>query len=163
MSDMRSLIQCAVSIFVIVTCAGMATAQSVGDMKIVARDGEWEMRQSKDSFSDKISCVLIPTKRPHIQITNKSLSISYRGRGGIQGYEVRVDDDPPSKMELPSSIEKQAQILYFEAAVFEQILTSKRLRVQAFTVLNNIVTDDIDIAGAKSLVTRLRTLCPDKK
>ena len=66
-------------------------------------------------------------------------------------------------MELPSSIEKQAQILYFEAAVFEQILTSKRLRVQAFTVLNNIVTDDIDIAGAKSLVTRLRTLCPDKK
>jgi hypothetical protein len=163
MSDMRSLTQCAVSIFVIVTCAGMATAQSSGDMKTVARDGEWEIRQSKDSFSDKTSCVLMPSKRPHIQITNNSLYISYRGRGGIQTYKVRVDDDPPSKTELPSSIEKGIQALGFEAAAFEEILKSKRFRVEVFTVLNNIVTDDIDIAGAKRLVTRLRTLCPDKK
>jgi hypothetical protein len=143
----------AVSILLIVACADMASAQTIGDMKTVARDGEWELRQSKDTFSDKDSCVLMPSKRPHIQITSNSLYISYRGRGGVKGYTVRVDDEPPSQMQLPSDIEQGIQALGFQGKAFEQVLEAKRIRVQY----------DINIAGAKRLLARLRTLCPGNK
>jgi hypothetical protein len=157
---MSNNIQRSILIFAIVMCAGTATAQSLGET--VARDGEWELRQSKDNFTDKKSCVLISFKRPHIQITNTTLYISYRGRGGIQAYEVRVDDDPPSKMQLASDIEKQIQALGFQGAEFEEVLKSKRLRVKGVG-FSSFVTDDIDIVAAKRLLTRMRTLCPDQK
>src|SRR5262249_8770063 len=142
---------------------GPAVGQKgVEAMKIVAKEGTWELRRGKDGFTNKPSCVMTVAKKPYIQIGRASLSVSYRNRGGIQSYQVRLDDEPEGEMTLPSEIEKQAALLVFEKDAFETIMKTKRIRIRVATASSSIVTDDIDMKGADRLHAKLRDLCPEE-
>jgi hypothetical protein len=146
-------------------CLGGATnagAGSVGDLKVVAKEGTWELRHGKDTFSDKPSCVITVAAKPYIQIERGAFSVGYRGRGGVQMYEVRLDDEPESRPALPSDTEKQGGFLIWRNDAFETIMKAKRVRIKAFTVLSSVLTDDIDMKGTDRLYARLRELCPEE-
>lgn len=135
-----------------------AEAQGLGE--VVARQGSWELRRSKDSFSDKSSCVITVTGKPYIQVSPGSIFFSYRGRGGVEGYQYRIDDAPASSMQLPTNIEKQIAAIELKGAVFERILKSNRLRVQTLTLVAGIQNDDVSLVGLEPLYRRMRGLCP---
>jgi hypothetical protein len=107
---MRTLTLAAVAMLML---AITSNAQKIGEMKPVDRDGIWELREGKDNFTDKSSCVILPPKQPNIQISDNSMYVSYRGRGGLKGYTLRVDDDPPGQMQLPSPIERDTAAITF--------------------------------------------------
>jgi hypothetical protein len=147
----------------IAACVGGTTVAAAGpveQMKVVAKEGTWELRHGKDAFSDKPSCVMTVVAKPYIQIGTGAFSVSYRGRGGVKGYQVRLDDEPEGRMNLPSDIEKQMSALMWEGDAFETLMKAKRARIQVLTVLNGLVLDDIDMKGTDRLYARLRQLCP---
>ena len=148
-----------------VVAAAMATTVTAGPidtMKVIAKEGIWELRQGKDAFSDKSSCVMTVATKPYIQIDSGAFSVSYRGRGGVQGYQVRLDEEPEGKMQLPNAIEKQGGFLIWQGDAFETVMKAKRVRIQVVTVLPSMVTDDIDMKGAPRLYARLLQLCPEE-
>ena len=53
-------------------------------------DGDWQLRQHKDTMTDKLTCVVLATARPYIQFSIGQLYISYAGRGGVDGYTYRI-------------------------------------------------------------------------
>lgn len=119
----------------------------------------WVLNKSKDRMTDKISCVVSPPGKPFIQVNLGSLYISYRSRGGLQGFQYRIDDAPISRMQLPTPIEQQISAAHIRGATFDQILRSRRLRVQALTLVAGVITDDVDLSGLSAVYARMQREC----
>ena len=97
-------------------------------------------------MTDKKQCTALYDDRSNVQLTPESLAIGFGGRGGIQGYKLRLDDATAGEMQLPTDDEKQLQVIFVNGSVYDQVKASKRLRLQAITVLNSIVDEDIDMS-----------------
>jgi hypothetical protein len=126
---------------------------------VVAVDNGWELRVLKDGFRSKISCVISPTGKPWIQMSPNQLYISYQGRGGVEGFTIRMDEYPPEEMRLPSPIDKSIGAVHFKDTEFSRLMTASRLRVQTFTVLRELKNEDMDLAGAKRLYKKMPPEC----
>jgi hypothetical protein len=126
---------------------------------VTAVDGGWELRVIKDGFSDKVNCVISPATRPWVQISVGHLYISYQGRGGVEGYTVRTDDNPAGLMQLPTPIDKSVGTVHFKDAAFYDIMAANRLRVQTFTVLRELKDEDLDLVPAKRLYKKMGPEC----
>ncbi|MET4804591.1 hypothetical protein [Bradyrhizobium sp. LB11.1] len=126
---------------------------------VAAIDGGWELRVIKDGFSSKTSCVISPTGKPWIQMSPGQLYISYHGRGGVEGFTVRMDEYPPEEMQLPTPIDKSIGMVHFKGSEFSRLMTANRLRVQTFTVLRELKNEDMNLAGAKRLYKKMPPEC----
>lgn len=140
-----------------------AIAGSIADMKVVATSSNWELRTENDSFSGETSCVIVQKDHFSIQVNLDSFYVSYHGRGGVQGYKFRIDDNPPSEMRIPSQIEKDIDAVAFSGADFGEIIRARRLRVQALTYTNGVQDDDIDLRGLAALFGQMSSGCPGGK
>lgn len=129
----------------------------------VATDSGWELRVSKDKFTDEVSCIITPTGRPWIQISVGNLFISYRGRGGVKGYTLRIDDNPPGQMRLASPLETQISMVNLSGDLFVDSMAGNRLRVQTFTVLNELKDEDIELGPVKRLYKKMGPECERPK
>jgi SPOR domain len=119
-------------------------------------DGGWQLRRVKDTMTDKKECILSPVGKPHIQITVGDLYISYRGRGGVQGFSYRLDDGPVSKMQLATDIERQIGAVHISGDAFNHILRASRLRVETFTVLSTLLNEDLAVSGMRNLYAKMQ-------
>ena len=119
------------------------------------------MRKLKDAMTDKIDCIISPTNNPNVQVSKSDLYISYRGRGGVGGFTYRIDDNPVSAMQLPTDQDKQVGFVHISGAVFNQVLTASRLRVQTVTLLSALVNEDLQLAGMRRLYAKMQQECRD--
>ena len=126
----------------------------------IITDAGWQFRKSKDNFSDKLSCVISPAGKPHVQVNVGSIYISYRGRGGVQGFQYRIDDLPESGMQLPTDIEKQIGAIAIKGSHFDRVLSGSRLRVSTLTLVSGIQQEDLALAGMTRLYPRMVRECP---
>jgi hypothetical protein len=117
------------------------------------------MRRTVDSFSDKTTCVLTPKGNTTVQISRGALYIIYTNRGGLKGYEYRIDDAASSGMRLPSRAEERSGILEFTGQEFSAALTARRLRFQTLTFVGGIINEDINMAGANRLYDKMISAC----
>lgn len=131
--------------------------------RAAATDGGWELRITKDNFTDKTSCVISPTGRPWVQINVGNLYISYAGRGGVAGFTLRVDDHPPGQMQLPTPIDKQIGAVHLSGDKFFDAMAGNRLRVQTFTVLRELKDEDLDLAPVKRLYKKMGPECEQRQ
>ena len=122
--------------------AGLATDP------VIFSAGEWSVRKSKDPITDKTSCTALYGKRLDIQLGSDRLYFSLRGRGDMQGYVVRIDDDPAIHMQLATPIERKISAFGITGPTFKQVLSAKRLRTQAITIFNSTIDEDISLEGA---------------
>jgi hypothetical protein len=97
--------------------------------------------------------------KAYVQMSNDDLYVSYRGRGGVQGFKYRFDEGPPSEMQIPSDIEKQIGAIKISGAAFQQLLRSSRLRIETLTLISGIANEDINLTGARPLYTRMLREC----
>jgi hypothetical protein len=123
-------------------------------------EGSWQMRRTKDNMTDKQSCVISPAGKPYVQVTAQDLYISYRGRGGVQAFRYRIDDGPPSELQLVSDINKQIGALQIKGSTFDRIVRANRLRVSALSVLSSMNEEDLPLDGLSRLHARLLKECP---
>ena len=123
--------------------AGLATEPTV------FTSGEWSVRRGKDSMTDKPSCTGLFRNRYDIQLNEKAFFLSLKGRGGVDVYTLRFDDEPPLEMRGASDIEKSMGTMVLSGADFNKLLDAKRLRVRVSTILDSIVEEDINLTGLK--------------
>jgi hypothetical protein len=137
------------------------SAETVNEMEVVAEDRNWQLRTSRDDFSDKISCVITNKKNKWVQVSPDHFYIAYRGRGGIKGHEYRIDNTASSGMQLPSDMDEKLGIVSYSGGTLGKILRAKRLRVQALTVLNTLENDDINLEGLVKLYIKMKSSCSE--
>lgn len=137
--------------------ATAVAAQPIGP--VVERDGIWELRKSRDSFTDKTACVITPTGQIYVQISRGSLYINYSGRGGIRGWQIRLDEGQVSQMTIPGRINERLGILQISGPQFDQIMKSRRLRIQALTLISGIKNEDFQLNGLARLYQRMMQTC----
>lgn len=85
--------------------------------------------------------------------------ISFRGKGGVKGYEYRLDDLPKSDMKLASDIEKKMSAVILDGSDFYQINSAKRLRIQVLPILHRLLFEDIPLAGFSNAVAYMEKYC----
>lgn len=143
-------------------CAGAAAllaAPASADLKLSGEPvGDWYIYSEADAMTDELSCVAYYKDGKFIQLTDDSLAVAYRGRGGIKGYQLRFDEGAPTSMQLPSRSEERIGALILRGKTFDQVLAANRLRVQGVTVLNSIENDDIDLTDANAAIGQMQTM-----
>jgi hypothetical protein len=122
-------------------------------------DSGWELKIKKDGFTDQTTCVISPIGRPWVQISVGNLYISYQGRGGVAGFTMRLDDSGPEPMRLPSPTDKSVGLVHLGGEEFFSIMAANRLRVQTFTVLQELKDEDLSLAGARRLYQKMPPVC----
>jgi hypothetical protein len=120
--------------------------------------GPWFVDESIDTMTDKKRCTALYKNDWTIQGVSNNLFVSLKGRGGVQGYTLRFDNDPADEMQFASSTEKDisAIILGYN---FERATKAKRLRIQINTLVSGIVVEDIDLAGFSEAVNYMKDRC----
>jgi hypothetical protein len=118
--------------------------------------GKWTVYFDTDQMSDEKQCTALYDDRAQVQLTPTSLAIGYRGRGGISGYRIRLDDAPALPLQPATSDEESMGVVFIGGHIFNEVLAAKRVRVQALTVLNTIIDEDIDLSSVEE-VKRLFT------
>jgi hypothetical protein len=124
-------------------------------------DGGWQLRRIKDAMTDETTCILSPVGKPYVQISVRDLYISYRTRGGVQGFQYRLDDGPISDMEIPTDTEKQIGFVHISGDAFNRVLRASRLRVQVVTLISGLQTEDLAVSGMRSLYAKMQRECHD--
>lgn len=117
--------------------------------------GSWYIHSKSDAMTDELSCVAYFKDEPQIQLTPDSLAVTYRGRGGIEGYRLRFDDQEASGLLLPSSVERRIGAIILRDNVFERIRSSRRLRIQGVTLISGMANDDIDLTDAGTAISKM--------
>ena len=115
--------------------------------------GKWLIYGEVDAMTDKKECLAYYGDKKYIQVTKGSFAVGYRGRGGLQGYTLRFDDEPALSMKLPTDLEKQVGAFFIESS---KLMTFSRLRIQALTLVSGVANDDIDLTGFPDVIARLQ-------
>ena len=123
-----------------------AIAQRLSKAPIIATEANWKVLQIKDAMTDKVSCVAIYKDNHDIQLSPGTLYISYKGRGGVASYSIRIDDAPAGKLHLTSKTEENLSTIIIENEL-PKITMAKRLRVSGLTVLKTLISEDLDLDG----------------
>jgi hypothetical protein len=123
-----------------------AIAQSLTEAPVIAAEANWKVLQIKDAMIDKVSCVAIYKDNHDIQLSPGILYISYKGRGGVASYSIRIDEAPPGKLHLASKTEENLSTIIIEKEL-PKITKAKRLRVSGLTVLKTLISEDLDLNG----------------
>lgn len=113
----------------------------------VGSAGKWTVYVEKDAMSDETRCTALYDDRSQIQLSPKSLGISYRGRGGVQAYRIRLDEAPAQSLRPATDIERKVGAAVIEGAKYREVLTAQRVRVQAYTLRNMVIDEDIDLSS----------------
>ncbi len=121
--------------------------------------GKWTVESEADPMTDAKSCTAYydPGPKYGIQMTKDSFAVAYRGRGGLSSYRIRFDDDAPLDLALPNNIEERvgAFLIRNTDKRFNRLMTAKRVRVQATTLVAGIVNDDVDLSDLPALMAKL--------
>lgn len=119
----------------------------------------WTLQKKASNFSGEVDCYLSPRGKPHVQISKDVMYVSYRGRGGVQGFRFRLDDEPISDMRLPTPIDQQIGAVRVDGVDFNGILNAQRLRLQVLTLIAGIAEEDIRLSGIAEQYARMRREC----
>lgn len=122
------------------------------------RSGNWSVDEKLDPMTDKKTCTAIYRDDWKVQASPKDFYINLRGRGGVKSYTVRIDDEPALPMTSASDTESRISAVILRSHL-DKLMLAKRLRVQVYTVLRDIVNEDVDLSGLKESVEFMRTNC----
>ena len=115
----------------------------------IATSGNWTVRRTFHAITDEPSCVAIYKDRFDIQLDENDLFLSLRGRGGVSSVILRFDDRPAEELRPASETEKMVGSVNLRGREFEELMSSKRLRVQIQTVADTTIEEDLDLDGVK--------------
>lgn len=125
------------------------------DTETIYQDDKWRAKVSKDAMTDELSCTLFYKPNPkYVQIGldkngGGTLYIGYGGRGGIKGYQYRLDSEPATQHQLPTRMEKEVSSAMIPLSILQG---RSKFAIQTLTVLNTVETDTVDLTSLKSAI-----------
>jgi hypothetical protein len=126
----------------------------------VTTDQGWQLHRRNDPMTDKPQCFLAPVGKGYAQFTTDAFYISYKGRGGVQGYNYRLDDRPVAKFQIATEMERKLDVIEFSDDAFKSVLGASRLRLEVLTVLREVSYDDFALVGMRGLFAKMSRECP---
>jgi hypothetical protein len=134
-------------------------AQGADEQQVGKPIGGWRIMGSTDAMTDMKECVAYFGPTESIQMTKDSLAIGYSGRGGLDAYILRFDDNPADEMTLGSERDKRIGFFIIQDPDpnLARVRSSKRLRVRGLTALSTIVDDDIDLTPQAAVLNILNS------
>lgn len=137
-----------------------AYAGNLRTAPIVAKSGNWTVKQIADAMTDKKSCVALYKSRLDIQVSEDDFYFSLKGKGGVSMITYRVDDERPESR-LATDVEKRVDAADISGGDFRHLLGAKRLRIQILTVLSSLVEEDLDLSGIAQAHSAV-VACPEQ-
>ena len=123
-----------------------APAQGAGLGKKIKTFGNWTVYRSVDAMTDDLVCTAALNGKAYIQVSIDAMYLSYYGKGGVQGYQIRFDSAPALPLELSGGDQNNVEISGEE---FQMALAAKRLRLSGLSVLKQLINEDLNITGIK--------------
>ncbi|MES2017344.1 MAG: hypothetical protein V4484_12705 [Pseudomonadota bacterium] len=152
---MKKLAPCAIALLFLTTIPVAAAPEKE---VVVFRSAYWHVAQSMHAITNKKNCSAIYKDSLKIQATRNNFLVSFRGRGGVASYVLRIDDNPPDAIKLASDMEKKISAVILESS-FERIYRASRVRLGVTTALGHSMGEDIDLKGLKESVDFIRDQC----
>jgi hypothetical protein len=137
------------AVFLLSLCTSPAIATE-GFGKMVGKNGRWTIYAMSDPMDDKLSCTALFDDRREIQLNRDAFAISLKRRGGLSAYEIRFDDMPASELTLASRKEKDIEAILMDEARFAPFRVSQRVRFRIYTLVGDILLEDIDLSEVPS-------------
>lgn len=123
----------------------MASAQSKAPTKKPARHGDWFAKVLVDKMTDAKECLVLNAKDPYVSVDPVGrLDINYRGRGGVAGYQYRIDSNPASPYQL---LPPGRTDVLSVSDVRDEFNSARRLLIQGETVLGRPISLEYDMRG----------------
>ena len=141
-------------LFVIACCVQLvfhALPASANFGEPIAKSGNWTVRRTLHTITEEPSCVAIYEDRFEIQLDEDDLFISLRGRGGVSSVVLRFDDKPAEQLRPASETEKNVRAVNLRGREFEELMSSKRLRMQIRTTADATIEEDLDLNGVREV------------
>jgi hypothetical protein len=117
----------------------------------IATSGNWTVRRTLHAITDEPSCVAIYKDRFEIQLDENDLFVRLRGRGDVSSVVLRFDDKPARELRPASATEKNVRAVNLCGSEFEELMSSKRLRVEIRTTTDITIEEDLDLHGVKEV------------
>lgn len=135
----------------------VALAQSKPPAKKTARHGDWFAKVLVDKMTDAKECLVLNAKDPYVSVDPVGrLDINYRGRGGIAGYQYRIDSHPASPYQL---LPPGRTDVLSVSDVRDEFNTARRLLIQGETVLGRPISLEYDLRGLGAAKEEAAKLC----
>lgn len=119
----------------------------------------WAVDETVDGMTDKKSCTALYNGAWTVQASINKFFISMRGRGGVKGYRLRFDDDQALEMRLATEAERKLSAVILSGGDFDRVYNGKRLRVSVFTVLSDVIVEDVDLTGLRDSLDYMQANC----
>ena len=137
---------------IMISLSSSATATKI---QVGPPNGKWIVYSRVDGMTDEKSCVA-EYDGNNVQLTLHSFAVGFAGRGGIDFFNIRIDNDPPMGTMYPDATEKSMGFFILEnPKTISRIMNAKRIRVQTVTLVNGIVNDDIDLTQLEEVKSLL--------
>ena len=117
----------------------------------IATSGNWTVRRTLHAITDEPSCVAIYKDRFEIQLDENDLFVRLRGRGGVSSVVLQFDDEPARALRPASETEKMIRAVNLCGSEFEELMSSKRVRMQIQTTAGTTIEEDLDLDGVKKV------------
>jgi len=121
----------------------------------VARSGDWTVRRTFHAITEEPACVANYKDRFEIQLDENDLFVGLGGRGEVSSVALRFDDEPEKESRPASETEKRTRAVNLRGAEFEELMSSKRLRMKIRTAAGTTVEEDLDLDGVKEVYGEL--------
>jgi hypothetical protein len=145
-----------IALLIVMACAlwpAVASTAGLSDATVIFEAGDWSVRKSKDTMTDKVSCTGLYRQRFDIQVNIGALYVAVRGRGGVRGYQYRLDEAPATRLRSATRDEQRLGAWSITGSAFRELLSAKRLRTQTITLRDTTVEDDISLEGISDIYT----------
>jgi hypothetical protein len=126
---------------------------NLGKAEVLGAHGHWKILRSKNPMSDKISCTAMYKDGGRIQLSLETLYIGFRGHGGVESYQIRIDERPAAQFKLADHMEKALSSIMLP--VTQELLSASRVRVSGLTVLQGSIELDLDLKGIRQTHTMI--------
>ena len=137
--------------------SSIASAQPKAPAKKPVRHGDWFAKVLVDKMTDAKECLVLNSKDPHVSVDPAGrLDINYRGRGGVAGFQYRIDSLPASPYQLLSP--GRTDVLSV-SDVRDEFNAARRLLIQGETVLGRPINLEYDMRGFEKARADAVKLC----
>lgn len=152
-----SFVRGAICTVAVCLAATLAAAQDAG--RIVASEGDWVLKKVDRPSDGEPACILAPKSLSRIQIVSGRLEVTGLPRNSILNYQYRIDEQPVSNVMFPTAPMQAAGAISLEGDALDSILKGRRFRVRLLDTWHEAITEDISLAGLRSLHDRSADAC----
>ncbi|MFC6792278.1 hypothetical protein ACFQE0_23535 [Methylobacterium komagatae] len=133
--------------------ASGAAAQSAGQP--IASEGDWILRKSDDAST----CIVTPKAQSRIQVTQDRLEVTGLPKKSIFNYQFRINDQSVSNFMIPTADMQDAGLVALDGEAFKAILDGQRFRIRILDKWHEAITEDVGLAGLRSLHRKIASDC----